>query len=156
MGCAEPEPSGMKLTRYTDYAMRVMIHLGTHDDRLASIPEIARVYDLSHPNLMKVVQDLGRTGYVETVRGRHGGVRLARPANQINLGELVRHTEAGFELVDCQGCLISPACGLPGILAEATRAFLGVLDKYTVADLLVRRSALRQLFAIGEPEIERA
>ena len=146
----------MKLTRYTDYAMRVMIHLGTHDGELASIAGIARAYDISHPNLMKVVQDLGRTGYVETVRGRHGGVRLARPANQINLGELVRHTEAGFELVDCQGCLISPACGLPGILAEATRAFLGVLDKYTVADLLVRRSALRQLFAIAEPEIERA
>ncbi|ADH88498.1 transcriptional regulator, BadM/Rrf2 family [Ancylobacter novellus DSM 506] len=146
----------MKLTRYTDYAMRVMIHLGTHDDRLASIPEIARIYDLSHSNLMKVVQDLGHAGYVETVRGRHGGVRLARPADQINLGELVRHTEAGFDLVDCQGCLIAPACGLPGILAEATRAFLSVLDKYTVADLLGRRSALRQLFAIVEPEINRA
>lgn len=143
----------MKLTRYTDYAMRVMIHLGSHDDRLVSIPEIARIYDLSHPNLMKVVQDLGHAGYVETVRGRHGGVRLARPADQINLGELVRHTEASFDLVDCQGCLIAPACGLPGILAEATRAFLGVLDKYTVADLLGRRSALRQLFAIVEPEI---
>ena len=143
----------MKLTRYTDYAMRVMIHLGTHDDRLVSIPEIARIYDLSHPNLMKVVQDLGHAGYVETVRGRHGGVRLARPADQINLGELVRHTEAGFDLVDCQGCLISPACGLPSILAEATRAFLGVLDRYTVADLLGRRSALRQLFAIVELEI---
>lgn len=143
----------MKLTRYTDYAMRVMIHLGTHDDRLVSIPEIARIYDLSHPNLMKVVQDLGHAGYVETVRGRHGGVRLARPADQINLGEFVRHTEAGFDLVDCQGCLIAPACGLPGILAEATRAFLGVLDRYTVADLLGRRSALRHLFTIVEPEI---
>ncbi|MDF2621834.1 MAG: transcriptional regulator, BadM/Rrf2 family [Xanthobacteraceae bacterium] len=145
----------MKLTRYTDYAMRVMIHLGTHDDRLVSIPEIARIYDLSHPNLMKVVQDLGHAGYVETVRGRHGGVRLARPADQINLGELVRHTEAGFDLVDCQGCLIAPACGLPGILAEATRAFLGVLDRYTVADLLGRRSALRQLFAIVESDANR-
>lgn len=146
----------MKLTRYTDYAMRVMIHLGTRDGELASIAEIARLYELSHPNLMKVVQDLGHAGYVETVRGRHGGVRLARPADRISLGELVRHTEAGFQLVDCRDCVISPACGLPGILAEATRAFLGVLDKYTVADLLVRRSALRQLFSLAEPEIGRA
>jgi Rrf2 family nitric oxide-sensitive transcriptional repressor len=141
--------NAVKLTRYTDYAMRVVIHLATHDGELSSIAGIARVYDLSHPNLMKVVQDLGSAGYVETVRGRHGGVRLARPADQINVGELVRHTEAGFTLVDCQGCVISPACGLPGILAEATRAFLSVLDKYTVADLISRRSALRELFAIS-------
>ncbi|OWJ68828.1 Rrf2 family transcriptional regulator [Inquilinus limosus] len=146
----------MKLTRYTDYAMRVMIRLGTHDGELTSIAEIARVYDISHANLMKVVQDLGNAGYVETVRGRHGGVRLARPADKINLGELVRHTEAGFELVDCRGCLIAPACGLPGILAEATRAFLGVLDKYTVADLLSRRSVLRELFALAPSDIEPA
>jgi Rrf2 family nitric oxide-sensitive transcriptional repressor len=139
----------MKLTHYTDYAMRVMIHLGTHDPELVSIAEIARVYDISHANLMKVVQDLGSAGYVETVRGRNGGVRLARPANTINLGALVRHTEAGFHLVDCEGCLISPACGLPGILVEATRAFMAVLDKYTVADLLRRQSALRELFAIS-------
>lgn len=138
----------MKLTRYTDYAMRVVIHLGTHDDRLSSIAEIAAAHGISHNHLMKVVQDLGKAGYVETVRGRNGGIRLGLPAAEINLGALVRHTEAGFELVDCGSCLIAPACGLPSVLKEATRAFLAVLDKYTVADLLGRRNALRELFAI--------
>ena len=143
----------MRLTRYTDYAMRVMIHLGAHDGELVSIADIARAYDISHANLMKVVQDLGGAGYVETVRGRHGGVRLARPAEAINLGELVRHTEAGFELADCGSCLIAPACGLRCILAEATAAFLAVLDRYTIADLIGRRSALRELFGIAPPRV---
>lgn len=142
----------MKLTRYTDYAMRVLMHLGTRDDGqgggLSSIAEIARAYDISQNHLMKVVQDLGRAGFVETVRGRHGGIRLGRKPEEINLGELVRHTEAGFDLVDCAHCVIAPACGLTGVLAEATRAFLAVLDKYTLVHLLDRRSQLRQLFAI--------
>ncbi len=146
----------MKLTRYTDYAMRVLMHLGTRDDGqdggLSSIAEIARAYDISQNHLMKVVQDLGRAGFVETVRGRHGGIRLGRKPEEINLGELVRHTEAGFDLVDCAHCLIAPACGLTGVLAEATRAFLAVLDKYTLAHLLDRRSQLRQLFAIHAAE----
>ncbi len=142
----------MKLTRYTDYAMRVLMYLGTRDDGLASIAEIARAYDISQNHLMKVVQDLGHAGFVETVRGRNGGIRLGRKPEEINLGELVRHTEAGFDLVDCAHCLIAPACGLTGVLAEATRAFLAVLDKYTLVHLLDRRSQLHQLFAIHAPE----
>jgi Rrf2 family nitric oxide-sensitive transcriptional repressor len=139
----------MKLTRYTDYAVRVLIHLATRDDGLSSIAEIARLYDISQSHLMKVVQDLGHCGYVETVRGRNGGIRMGRAAADINLGELVRHTEGSFDLVDCPNCLIAPACGLPPILAEATAAFIAVLDKYTIADLLGRRSRLRELFAIA-------
>jgi Rrf2 family transcriptional regulator, nitric oxide-sensitive transcriptional repressor len=139
----------MKLTRYTDYAVRVLIHLATRDDGLSSIAEIARLYDISQSHLMKVVQDLGHCGYIQTVRGRNGGIRMGRPAADINLGELVRHTEGGFDLVDCPNCMIAPACGLPPILAEATAAFIAVLDKYTVADLLGRRSRLRELFAIA-------
>jgi Rrf2 family nitric oxide-sensitive transcriptional repressor len=138
----------MKLTRYTDYAMRVLIHLAVSDSDLSSIAEIARAYDISQNHLMKVVQDLGAAGYVETLRGRNGGIRLGRPADQINVGELVRHTEAGFDLVDCPNCLIAPACGLPRILNEATAAFLGVLDKYSVADLVGRRHDLRALFGL--------
>lgn len=141
----------MKLTRYTDYAMRVVIHLGSHGEGLSSIAEIARAYAISQNHLMKVVQDLGRAGFIETVRGRNGGIRLGRPPAEINLGALVRHTEGGFALVDCSDCVVAPACGLPGILGEATRAFLAVLDKYTVADLLGRRSQLRDLFAIPKP-----
>lgn len=146
----------MKLTRYTDYAMRVLMHLGTRDDGLASIAEIARAYDISQNHLMKVVQDLGRAGFVETVRGRNGGIRLGRKPEDINLGELVRHTEAGFDLVDCAHCVIAPACGLTGVLAEATQAFLAVLDKYTLLHLLDRKSQLRQLFAIHAPAPEPA
>lgn len=137
----------MKLTRYTDYAVRVLIHLATRDDGLSSIAEIARLYDISQSHLMKVVQDLGHCGYVETVRGRNGGIRMGRPAADINLGALVRHTEGSFALVDCPNCMIAPACGLPSILGEATAAFIAVLDKYTIADLLGRRSRLRELFA---------
>lgn len=141
----------MRLTRYTDYAVRVMIHLAVNDRELVSIAEIAQAYGVSHANLMKVVQDLGEAGYVETVRGRHGGVRLARPASAINVGELVRHTEASFELAECGDCRITPACGLKGVLAEAMGAFLAVLDKYAIADLIGRRSELQALFAIPQP-----
>jgi Rrf2 family nitric oxide-sensitive transcriptional repressor len=144
----------MKLTRYTDYAMRVLIHLGSRDDGsgdgLSSIAEIARAYDISQNHLMKVVQDLGRAGFVETVRGRGGGIRLGRPPRVINLGELVRHTEAGFDLVDCSSCKIAQACTLPRVLAEATRAFLSVLDNYSLADLLDHKLDLRRLFSFED------
>lgn len=140
----------MKLTRYTDYAVRVMIHLGIQDGQLSSIAEIAERYGISHNNLMKVVQDLAASGFVETVRGRNGGLRLARRAGEINLGALIRHTEGQTALLDCSGCLIAPACGLPPILAEAMRAFFAVLDKYTVADLLGKRRELRRLFGFED------
>ncbi len=132
----------MKLTLYTDYAIRTLMHLAARDGDLSSIAEIARAYGISQNHLMKIVQDLSATGYVETVRGRNGGVRLGRPAAAINLGGLVRHTEAGFDLVDCPSCAIAGACGLPLVLAEAMRAFLGVLDRYTLADISRDRSRL--------------
>lgn len=138
----------MRLSRYTNYAVSVLIHLGLRESELVSIAEIARTHDVSHANLMKVVLDLRNAGYVETVRGRRGGVRLAKPAADINVGELLRYTEAGFQLADCEHCLIASACGLRRILAEATATYLAVLDKYTVADLLRDRSALRELFTI--------
>jgi Rrf2 family nitric oxide-sensitive transcriptional repressor len=140
----------MQLSRYTDYAIRVMLHVGSRQDNgLSSIAEIASVYDISRNHLMKVVQDLGRAGYLETVRGRNGGLRLGRPADQIRIGEIVRHTETGFDLVDCSDCLIAPACTLPTILNEATQAFLAVLDRYTLADVLVKKIDLRRLFGVG-------
>jgi Rrf2 family transcriptional regulator, nitric oxide-sensitive transcriptional repressor len=137
----------MRFTRYTDYAIRVMIHLGVHRDGLSSIAEIAHAYDISHNHLMKVAQDLAAAGFVEAVRGRNGGLRLGRPPEEINLGALVRHTECGFELVDCSVCAIRPACGLPAILREATRAFVTVLDQYTIADLLGRGDQLYALLS---------
>jgi Rrf2 family nitric oxide-sensitive transcriptional repressor len=145
----------MKLTRYTDYALRVVIHLGVHDQGLESISEIARAYHISHNHLMKVVQDLGNAGYVETVRGRSGGIRLARPPAEIKVGQLVRHTEQDFELVDCSSCTIAPGCTLKGVLVEATRAFLAVLDGYTIADFLHRPEQLRELLSISPHPVAR-
>jgi Rrf2 family nitric oxide-sensitive transcriptional repressor len=140
----------MRLTRYTDYAMRVLLHLAARDDGLASIGEIAKLYNISQNHLMKVVQDLGKAGFLRTVRGRGGGVALARPAGQIVIGQVVRQTEDGFQLVDCGNCLIAPACTLPRVLNEATAAFIAVLDKYTIADLLDKRSQMRTLFGIDD------
>ncbi len=142
----------MRLTLYSDYAMRVLVYLGTHADRLCSIAEIARGYGISQNHLMKVVNDLSRAGYVESVRGRFGGIRLARPAETLNVGEIIRHTEEGFDLVDCPNCVIAPACGLSKVLCEAVGAFLQVLDRYTLADLIGRRAALARIFAIPVAE----
>jgi Rrf2 family nitric oxide-sensitive transcriptional repressor len=142
----------MQLTRYTDYAVRVLLHVGSRDDdNLSSIGEIAEVYDISRNNLMKVVQDLGQAGFLTTVRGRGGGLKLGRPAEAVTIGEIVRHTETGFDLVDCSTCIAAPACTLPRILKEATQAFLGVLDRYTLADILSRRVDLRGLFQASAP-----
>ena len=140
----------MQLTRYTDYALRILMHVGAQPEgSLSSIAEIAQVYGISKNHLMKVVQDLGQAGFLQTVRGRHGGLRLGRPADQIVIGALVRHTENGFDLVDCSSCLIASACTLPRMLNEATRAFLTTLDRYTLGDLLQgRQQDLQALFAV--------
>lgn len=136
----------MRLTRYTDYAMRVLLYLGSQpDDRLCSIGDISRGYGISQNHLMKVVNDLVNAGYVESVRGRFGGIRLARAAETINIGQVIRHTEDGFELVDCGSCVIAPACGLTGVLHEAMAAFMAVFDRYSLADLQVDRRGLRAL-----------
>jgi Rrf2 family transcriptional regulator, nitric oxide-sensitive transcriptional repressor len=137
----------MQLTRYTDYSIRALTHLSTYPDRLSHIAEIARAYGISQSHLMKVVQDLGQSGYVETVRGRNGGIRLRKPPQDINLGELVRHTERSFDLVDCPNCLIASACQVTNVFAQATRAFLAVLDQYTLADMMARRNQLHRLLS---------
>ncbi|MEC3950216.1 Rrf2 family transcriptional regulator [Sphingobium sp. HWE2-09] len=142
----------MQLTRYTDYAMRVLLHVGARDEGdLSSIQEIADVYGVSKDHLKKVAQNLGQAGLLITVRGRNGGLRLGRPASDITIGQIVRHTESGFNLVDCSSCIIATACTLPQILNEATRAFLEVLDKYTLDDVLKRRTDLRGLFDRSAP-----
>jgi Rrf2 family nitric oxide-sensitive transcriptional repressor len=142
----------MKLTRYTDYALRVLMHLAARPERLSSIAEIARAYGISHNHLMKVVHDLRKEGYVAAVRGRSGGIRLGRPAAEINVGAIVRHTEEGFDLVECGTCLIAPACGLTGVLNEALRAFMATLDGYSLADLVASRAeALTALFSAPRP-----
>ncbi|WP_298670572.1 Rrf2 family transcriptional regulator [uncultured Sphingomonas sp.] len=143
----------MHLTRYTDYAMRVLLYLGAHPERLCSIGEVSRAYGVSQNHLMKVVNDLANAGYVASVRGRGGGIRLGRAPDQINVGALVRHTEDGFDLVDCGGCIIAPACGLTVALAEALSAFMAVLDRYTLQDLIAKRPDILALFAARDREM---
>lgn len=139
----------MRLTRYTDYAMRVLLFLGTHPDRLCAIAEIARAYAISQNHLMKVVNDLVNAGYLQSVRGRSGGVRLARPPGEINIGALVRHTEDDFDLVGCGTCIIAPACGLACVLDDALQSFLSVLDRYSLADVLNRRGDFSHLLKVS-------
>jgi Rrf2 family nitric oxide-sensitive transcriptional repressor len=150
MAAGPPRGVSMRLTLFADYSMRVLLFLGARPDRLCSIPEVARAYGISQHHLMKVANKLARSGYVESVRGRSGGMRLGRPPEQINVGAVIRDTEDGFDLVDCDSCVIAPACGLTGILKEALGAFLAVLDRYTLADLLARPQDLARLLAVRE------
>lgn len=138
----------MRLTRYSDYAMRVLIHLAVQSKEICSISDIAKAYGISQNHLMKVVHDLGRAGYIASSRGRNGGIRLAIPSSEIRVGSLLRHTEDGFDLVDCPNCVLTGGCGLSSVLDEAVAAFLAVLDGYTLADLVDRRrDMLRMLLA---------
>lgn len=140
----------MQLSRYSDYALRVMLYLAARGDRPCAISEIAAAYSISHNHLMKVLHDLGRAGYVASTRGRAGGYRLARPAGEIRIGALLRHTEDDLALVDCAGCALSGGCGASPVLAEAMAAFFAVLDRYSVADLVERRSGFQHLiFSLG-------
>ena len=136
----------MRLTLGTDYALRTLIYLGARGDRLATIAEIAACFGISRPHLMKIVQRLGQQGYVATVRGKGGGLRLARPPAAITVGEIVRATEDGLAVVGCLAeagfCRIEGCCILRRDLGEASRAFLHVLDGYTLADLLIPRAQL--------------
>ena len=139
----------MRLTTYTDYTLRTLIYLALSPDRLVTIATIAESYGISENHLMKVAHQLGVAGYVETVRGKNGGLRLAKLPEDINVGDLVRRMEPDMELVACFGasgtCTIQPSCVLKGALAEALDAFTAVLDRYTLADLIAPRAKLSSL-----------
>lgn len=130
----------MYITQHTDYALRALIYLGTNEDRLVTILEISERFAVSRNHLMKVVNALIRAGFVEGVRGKGGGLRLARAPRQIVVGAVVRQMEPGMELVECFGsgcqCILDPGCRLKVALSDALAAFLKVLDDMTLADLL--------------------
>ena len=130
----------MRLTTMTDYAMRLLMHVGQHPERLCTIAEVAGVYSISEAHLMKITHQLGLAGWLETVRGKGGGMRLAASPQYINLGAVVRSMEPDFQLVDCMttstSCTLMGNCKLTGILDGALQAMMQHLDAYTLADLL--------------------
>ena len=143
----------MHLTKYTDYSLRVLMRLALTPGQLTTIAEIADVYGISQHHLMKVVHQLGVAGYIETTRGRGGGIRLAKEATDIAVGEVVRRMEPDLNLVACfsadERCTITSACVLAGVLNEALDAFLTVLDRHSLADLVERPRQLSRLLKVS-------
>ena len=140
----------MRLTLHTDYALRLLMLLAIEPEKRHTIEEIAQRYDISRNHLMKVTQTLAQAGFLESLRGRGGGLRLRRPPASINLGEVVRATEDSFAVVECfdpenNRCLISPVCGLRGPMEEALLAFLAVLCRYSLADLIKNPISVRKM-----------
>lgn len=165
----------MRLTNYSDYALRSLIYLAVKPKphTLANISDIANSYDISKSHLTKVIHQLGQLGYIESVRGKNGGIRLARAPKEINLGVLIKQIEPDFDLVECFsvpaskdkdarlkdvpvtfieektdkpiGCVITPVCQLKSVFSEALRAFITVLERYTLADIINNEDELKDL-----------
>lgn len=147
----------MQLTRYTDYALRVLLYLAMSPERQAKITEIADFFNISRNHLVKVVHQLGSKGFVKTTRGKGGGLSLQRPPETIRIGEVVRSMENHFNWLECfdpaqQDCRLLPGCGLKHLLAKAGNAYLQMLDAATLADVL-SNSAPAGLTRIEAPAI---
>lgn len=130
----------MRLTRLTDYALRVLIHLALNPDRLCTIAEVAARYDISETHLMKITHQLGRAGWVATVRGHGGGMALALPPQEIRLGQVALTMEPDFDIVECfstgSTCMLTGACKLTGVIEGALHSFVEFMDRHTLADIL--------------------
>ncbi len=150
----------MRLTLHTDFALRVLIHVALNDGKLTTIKEIAQAFDISKAHLMKVVNDLGQKGYLDTVRGRNGGIRLMRKPRDINIGQVVRDTENQLDVIGClehKGyCPIERVCVLRGTLRDATDAFLAVLDARTLADLIKPQRVMLSLLLNRQASLQPA
>lgn len=147
----------MRLTLQTDYALRVLMHLAVKGEALSTIAEIAEKYEISRNHLMKVAQNLVQLGFVESVRGRSGGLRLARAAGKISIGDVVRQFETGSALVECfQGgnghCVITPACRLKSVLGKALEAFFQALDPHSVDELVRENTHLKELLKLADAQ----
>jgi Rrf2 family transcriptional regulator, nitric oxide-sensitive transcriptional repressor len=138
----------MRLTSMTDYALRLLMYLARQPDRLCTIAEIARVHGISQAHLMKITHQLALAGWIETVRGKGGGMRLAQHPEKINLGKVVRSTESDFHLVECFGsgndCVLDGQCRLSGVIHGALQSFMQHLDGHTLADLLPTDSSRKK------------
>jgi Rrf2 family nitric oxide-sensitive transcriptional repressor len=142
----------MRLTAFSDYTLRTLMYLALRPEALCTIDEIAAAYGISANHLTKVVHQAAQAGEVKTVRGQHGGLRLARAAETINIGTVLRRTEPDLEIAPCFGsgaaCAIQPACVLQNVLGDALAAFLTVLDRTTLADLVRPRRRLSKLLQL--------
>lgn len=142
----------MQLDKFTDYALRILMTLAVRAPQRVPTSQIAALFDLSDHHLSKVATQLAREGFVTSERGRNGGLVLARSAEQISIGAVVRAMKRDDAVVECfgtnQSCLILPACGLRTPLAEAQEAFFATLDAYTLAEVTRARGALQDLLAI--------
>jgi Rrf2 family nitric oxide-sensitive transcriptional repressor len=143
----------MRLTAFTDYCLRALMFVALKGDELATIDEIAERYRINRNHLVKVVFRLSQLGYLRTLRGKGGGIRLADDPAKLNLGRLVRQTEQDFSLVECFGerdclCAVEPACVLKSALRAALEAFFAVLDGYTLADLIRPSRSLARLLSL--------
>lgn len=144
----------MNLTNYTDYSLRVLIYLAVKDkNEKSTITEITEAYQISRNHLTKVIHQLGLIGAITTTRGRGGGIMLAKDPKEIGIGSIVRQTEESFHIVECfdkenNKCVLTPICGLRHVLHEALTAYLDVLDKYTLADIVKEPNLYRALLNI--------
>ena len=150
----------MRLTTFTDYNLRVLIYLAIQPERRATIAEIAKAFDISESHLMKVVHFLGKHGFLANVRGKGGGLTLAKPPEEINVGAIVQLTEADALLAECFNedhnvCVITRVCQLRQVLGEAAKAFNDVLNQYTVADLISQRRSLARILSIPIEAVRR-
>ncbi|UWR42324.1 Rrf2 family transcriptional regulator [Phaeobacter inhibens] len=140
----------MQISKFSDYALRILIHLSTHEEGLMSTREIAEMQKLPFNHLAKISQWLTHEGYVESVRGRNGGMRMALPPEAISIGGLLRKSERGTPLVECMKedggcCVMTPACGLLPILNEAQEVFFDALDSKTLQDVLEGNRGMKNL-----------
>lgn len=145
----------MRLTKQTNYAIRMLMYCAANGEKLSRIPEIAKAYGVSELFLFKILQPLNKAGLVETVRGRNGGVRLPRPADKINLFDVVRVTEENFAMAECfetgeVDCPLVDSCGLNAALRKALNAFFEVLQQYTIDDLVKARPQINFLLGLNE------
>ena len=146
----------MRLSVFTDYSLRVLMQAAIRHPNKVTIDEVANAYGISRNHLIKVINELGRAGFLVTQRGRSGGFTLARPAERIFISEVVKFGEEGQPLVECfdperNKCVITPACKLKGMIAEAKRAFFEVLGKYTIADACAKPEALLRFLGLTAP-----
>jgi Rrf2 family nitric oxide-sensitive transcriptional repressor len=150
----------MQLTYHTDYSLRVLMYLAIQRERVVNISEIAERYRISRNHLVKVVHALARGGFIKTRRGKGGGIVLARAAEEVNLGDVVRYTEGPLKPVECfdierNRCLIANVCGLARVIAQACGNFFATLDGYTLADLVGHREGLRRALRARPPGSKR-